>query len=464
MNLFKIAWRNLFRSKTRTFLTTFVVLFVVVLSILTTSQQYGMYDNMINNVIEFSGHIQVQDTNYINNKTINDVYSIDDEILKKLREEPNISDIVPRVESFALASYRDKTKGIAVMGIDPEKDAEISNLDKKIAKYKIKLDSSEYNPEVFEKLKPLNKKSFVSKEILRERLESTLGKDLFTEGLAEKILNKFSINSNFLESGDDGAVIGEALADYLEIGLGDTLVMISQGYHGATAANLFVVKGFIKLPLVQMERGVAFVDIKAAQDFYSVGNQMTSLVLKIDNNRKLDETNSVLNKILPYNLLAQTWEELQPETVQMIESDKAGGVFMKGIFFMIVGFIIFGTIMMMLSERRKEFGILIAVGLRRGKLAVILLYETLLISMLGSILGFFISFPIVGAMHKNPIPLQGQMAEMMEEYGFEPIIYFSNSGDIFYTQAIIIFIVSMIIFLFPLMSLGKLNIIKAIRE
>jgi ABC-type lipoprotein release transport system permease subunit len=419
---------------------------------------------MINNVIELSGHIQVQDTNYIDNKTINDVFAMNDSTLKKIEESPNITEIVPRVESFALASYKDKTKGVAVMGIDPEKDAQISNLDKKIARYKLNIDSIDYKPEIYEKLKLLNKKSYVSDEILKERLESNLGKKLYTEELANKILVKSKINSKYLEPGDNGVVIGESLGDYLKIGLGDTLVMISQGYHGSSAANLFVVRGFIKLPLVQLERGVVFIDINAAQDFYSIDNQMTSLLLKIDNNRKLDATNLIVNQKLPDNLQAQTWEELQPETVQMIESDKAGGVFMKGIFYMIVGFIIFGTIMMMLSERRKEFGILIAVGLKRGKLAIILLYETLLISMIGCVIGFFVSFPIVGFLHKNPISLQGQMAEMMEEYGFEPILFFSNSGDIFYTQAIVIFFVTITIFLFPLMSLGKLNIIKAIRE
>jgi ABC-type lipoprotein release transport system permease subunit len=307
-------------------------------------------------------------------------------------------------------------------------------------------------------------KVFVSAEVFDERLEAALGKSHYSRELAGFVINSSEIDSHYLERGEKGAVLGEALADYLEIGLGDTLVMISQGYRGATAAALFPVKGFIKMPLVQLERGIVFLDITATQYFFSADTLATSLLVKVDKNSNVNAVSRNLNKMLPAKLQSQTWEELQPEMVQMIESDKAGGVFMKGIFYMIVGFIIFGTIMMMLTERRKEFGVLIAVGLKRWTLAKILLIETLFISMIGTLLGFLLSYPIVNTLHNNPIPLQGQMAQVMEEYGFEPIIFFSNNSDIFYTQAIIIFIVSIVVFLFPLMRLRKLNVIQAIRD
>jgi len=462
MELFKIAWRNLWRSKTRTLLTTFVVFFVVILSTIMSSQQYGMYDNMIDNIIEFSGHLQIQDTNYVKNKTINDSYILPDQVLNEVKNTKHVVGVVPRIESFSLASWGDKTKGVIVVGIDPENEKNISNLDKKIARFAMNIDSSEYDTSIYNKLKLLNGKSYVSEDILKDRLKSNL-EDYYSEELAQKLVRKSSINSNYLENNDNGVVIGEALAKYLEINLGDTLVMISQGYHGVSAANLFPVKGFIKLPAKQLERQIVFMDIYQCQDFYSADNLITSLLIKIDKNNNINGVKHDLNSKIPGNLLSQTWEELQPEAVQMIESDKAGGVFMKGIFYMIVGFIIFGTIMMMLAERRREFGILIAIGLRRSKLSKILLIETLLISAIGTVAGFLLSIPIISIFHNNPIPLQGDMAAVMEDFGFEPIIFFSNNLDIFYTQALVIFIVSVIIFLFPLLSISKLNVINAIK-
>jgi len=464
MNLLKIAWRNLWRSRTRTVLTAFVVFFVVILSIVMSAQQYGMYDNMINNAVEFSGHIQIQDTNYAENKNINDLIELDESLLEQTASVKHVEGVVPRIESFSLASFGNKTKGVAVVGIQPEEEKSISKLDNKIARYNLETHNLELDTAVSNDLSTLNKQTFVSEEIFMERLESNIREDLFTEELAQKIISASKINSKYLENGDKGVVIGQALADYLEIELGDTLVMLSQGYHGATAAALYPVKGFIKLPLVQLERGIVFMDIHALQDFFSAPNMATSILVKVNKNSQVKNVTRNLNDMLPDDLVAKSWDELQPEMVQMIESDKAGGVFMKGIFYMIVGFIIFGTIMMMLSERKKEFGILIAVGLKRSILATILLIETLLISLLGTLIGFGLSYPIVNFLHKNPIPLQGQMAEVMEDYGFEPIIFFSNNADIFYTQALIIFIVTIVIFCFPLMSLRKLNVIKSIRE
>jgi ABC-type lipoprotein release transport system permease subunit len=464
MNLIKIAWRNLWRSKTRTVLTAFVVFFVVILSIAMSSQQYGMYDNMINNAVEFSGHIQIQDTNYVKNKTINDALYLTDSLLQQVETVKHVAVAVPRIESFSLASFGNKTKGVVVMGIDPDKEKSVSKLDKKIARYKFYRDSVDLDTIQYRKLETLDKTSFVSDKVFKERLESALEKDLYSEELADRLLKVAKINSSYLTNGEKGVLLGEALAEYLQISLGDTLVMISQGYHGASAAGLFIVKGFLKMPLVQLERGIVIMDIGYLQEFFSATDLATNILIKVDKNSQVKTVNKDLNEILQANLIAQTWEELQPEMVQMIESDKAGAIFMKAIFYMIVGFIIFGTIMMMLSERRKEFGILIAVGLKRWKLAVILLIETLLISALGTLLGFFLSYPIINTLHKNPIPLKGQMAQVMEDYGFEPIIFFSNNGDIFYTQALVIFIVSIVIFFFPLMSLRKLNVIKAIRE
>ena len=73
-----------------------------------------------------------------------------------------------------------------------------------------------------------------------------------------------------------------------------------------------------------------------------------------------------------------SWDELQPELVSMIEADKAGGVFMKAILYMIITFGIFGTILMMISERKRELGVMIAIGMQRHKLGIILFFETLI--------------------------------------------------------------------------------------
>ena len=74
-----------------------------------------------------------------------------------------------------------------------------------------------------------------------------------------------------------------------------------------------------------------------------------------------------------------TWDEMDPLTKNMIDADRSGAYITKGILYALVGFGIFGTVIMMMAERRKEMGIMVAIGMQKSKLSKILFYETTLI-------------------------------------------------------------------------------------
>jgi ABC-type lipoprotein release transport system permease subunit len=167
-------------------------------------------------------------------------------------------------------------------------------------------------------------------------------------------------------------------------------------------------------------------------------------------------------KILsPYSLMK--WDEMHPEVVQMIEADRAGGVVMKAILYILVGFGIFGTILMMLSERRREMGIMVAVGMQKSKLGVILFFETILIGLIGTTVGFAGSIPVITYFVKNPIVLTGELAETMIQMGIEPLMNFSWMPSVFYNQVITVFIITALIALFPIYRAGKLKVHMALR-
>ena len=461
--LFKLAWRNIWRNKARTFITAFVVLLIVLLAVVMSSQQYGMYDNMINNIIENTGHVQIHNTNYWESKTINNTFSYNKKLEDVLNKTKHVSFFTPRLESFALASSGEQTKGVAVIGINPEKEDVLSKLKRKIIHYKltddvfVKLEKDSISEESREELKVLNGMNFTS----FERIEANVKWLKIEDEEKEKILNLLKeycpFPGEYINENDQGVIIGGKMADNLNLKVGDTLVLIGQGYHGASAAGLFHIKGLIKLPSPELEKGVVFMPLKICPELYSADKLLTSMLIKLDKNRGVDAVVSDLNNHLPQEYHAMSWDKMQPEMMQMIESDKAGGVFMKGIFYMIIGFIIFGTIMMMMAERRREIGITIAIGMKKMKMAAIIFIETLLIGVLGVMIGVGISYPVIYFLNKNPIPLQGEMAEMMEDFGFEPVIFFSKNIDIFYTPALIILIILLGVYIFPLITIIKLN-------
>jgi lipoprotein-releasing system permease protein len=410
MNFFlKIAWRNIWRNKTRTLLTTCVIFITVVLSIIMTSEQYGIYDKMIDNVIGVTGHLQIQNKAFWENKSINDAVSTDTALIGKIQKLNGIAGLTAHMESFALASYRDMTKGVLVIGVVPSEEDGFSNIRKKLDK-------------------------------------------------------RTNAPDNYLKDNDEGVLLGEKLAGFLKVGVNDTLVLISQGYHGISAAGLFPVRGFIKLPSIELESSIIYMSLLTAQKFYGASDLGTSILLKIENKDNLNQLKDKIAGILPSEYCIKDWRELQVEIVQMIDSDKFSGYFMKGIFYMIITFLIFSTLVMMMYERRREFGIIHAMGLQKFRLSLVIFIELIIICFLGTILGMVFGYLVTVYLNQNPIPLQGEMAMMMEEYGFEPVIFFSKSWDIFYWQPVIVFSITILLFIFPLITIRNLNIIKAIRD
>ena len=404
----KIAWRNIWRNKTRTLLTLSVLFISVFLAIVMTSEEDGTFGKIIDNVIDMTGHVQVQNTEYWENKSINQGVILDSALLKNLRKAEHVSKVTTHLESFALASYRDMTKGVMVIGIVPSEEEEF-------AKFK------------------------------------------------QKYLKQKQAGNQYLRDDDDGVIIGEKLASYLKIGLNDTLVMISQGYHGASAAALFPVRGTIRLPSIELESRMVYMSRTAAQKFYGADDLVTAILIKADDNRNIKILRGNIAPLLPKGTCIKSWDELQPEIVEMINGKYAGGNFVKGIFYMILGFIIFSTMVMMLYERRREFGIMVAIGMQKNSLSMVVFLEVLMIAMLGTILGLAGGYALVSYLFIHPIPLTGEMAGTVEEYGFEPFIFFSKNPGIFYWQPVTVFCLTIVIYLFPYFSINRMKVIKAIR-
>ncbi|PTN09967.1 ABC transporter permease [Mangrovibacterium marinum] len=401
---FKLAWRNIWRNRRRTYITAASVFFGVLLSTFMTSMQEGTYSKMIDNVVSFySGYIQIHHTDYWENKTIDYCFTPDDTLLESLAKNPEIRLIVPRLESFALMAYANNTKGGALIGVDPQKEDEMSHLSQWV-----------------------------------------------TEG-------------SYLKPNDDGILLAVNLAKNLSVQVNDTVVLLSQGYHGATAAALFPVRGILKFPSPTMNNMGGYIDLKTAQNFFSVSNQLSSLVLMVNDYSEVNKQKHLLHNKLGNQYEIMTWDEMDPLTKNMIDADRSGAYITKGILYTLVGFGIFGTVIMMMAERRKEMGIMVAIGMQKGRLSTILFFEIVLLGFIGVLAGFAFSLPFISYFVYHPIPLTGESAKAYEEFGFEPAMYFSAQWFIFARQVLIIFILTLLVFCYPLIKTVRLKLTKALR-
>ncbi|MCD4834519.1 MAG: ABC transporter permease, partial [Bacteroidales bacterium] len=115
------------------------------------------------------------------------------------------------------------------------------------------------------------------------------------------------------------------------------------------------------------------------------------------------------------------------------------------------------------AERKRELGVMVAVGMQKFKLAIILFYETILIGFVGVITGFIGSVPVILFLVGNPVQLPEELAEAYLQFGFEPYMFFGTAPSVFVNQVITIFIITVIISLYPIFKVRNLKVTKALR-
>ncbi|MDH3321353.1 MAG: hypothetical protein OEM04_00095, partial [Flavobacteriaceae bacterium] len=127
--ILKIAWRNIWRNKRRTLITVASIMFALFFAIIMRGFQRGSYAKMKENAVEsYTGYIQIHKKGYWEDKQINNVFSLDKTIIDQLASDERVHVVIPRLESFALASSGVSTKGVAVMGISPEKEDKMTKI------------------------------------------------------------------------------------------------------------------------------------------------------------------------------------------------------------------------------------------------------------------------------------------------------------------------------------------------
>ncbi len=397
-----LAWRNIWRNKRRSAISIGSVLFAVLFAITADSFERGSYELMIRNMVKFStGYIQIQDVLYDDEPSIDNLMLYDGslhDIIDGFGER--ISYTVPRIQGFALAATDSKTRGVHVMGIDPESEERFNNLSENL-----------------------------------------------TEGF-------------FLTEDDNSVLLAEGLSEILGLGLGDTLVMIGQGFQGASASGMYPVKGIVRLSVPDMNNNTVYMPLAAAQWFYAADNRLSALIVMSENPRRTNKITRQLNEKLDSEWYAALpWQYLLEDLLRLMQLDRAGSQLIIYILYIVIGFGLFGTIVTMMLERIREFAMLMSLGMKRFQLAIVCQLEAIFMSFIGVIAGIMITFPFIYYFNRNPISLGGELAGMMDDYGFEAVLPTSIEPTIFMTQAITVFIIALLIGSYPAYKIYKLNLI-----
>ncbi len=361
----RLAWRNVWRNPRRTGLTVAATVFAVVLVVFAVAMAAGTHEKMIEDGVRVSsGHVQISGPGYLEKRSLEQFVRADPALLDRIDATKGVVGVAPRVVSFGLLSQGAATRGVAVTGVDPTREGLVSTLPERVREGR-----------------------FVAAGPNRE------------------------------------IVLASRLAKILRADVGDEVLLYSMAYSLETAYELFTVVGIMKLPEAEMDRSLALLSLATAQEFFAYEDRVSEIAVLADSADRVDELAQALSRVVEGQPAeVHTWQEAMPELEQLIVLDDAGMYVMLAILVIVVGFGILNTILMAVLERKKEFGVVLALGARPVSVFRIVYLESLLLAGLGLVVGLALALPLVLYFQANPIPLTGTASEAVELFGMEPLM------------------------------------------
>jgi ABC-type lipoprotein release transport system permease subunit len=403
----KMAWRNIWRNSRRSVLTILAIVFATMLLVFMLSFQFGSYDTMINTAVKIhTGHVQVQAEGYRDKMDIRLVVPNPGAVDDVIKDIPGIEAYTSRANAFSLVSSSDRTYGVLLTGIDPEREAKVSTLKKLVQR-------GEY----------------------------------------------------LAQEDTDMALVGELLARNLKVDIGDELVALGQGRDGSVAASVLKVKGIFSSGEDKFDRNSVQMPLGYFQDVFSMRGAVHEMVVL---GRSLEDVKKIKKELgagvrsidNDGNLVVLDWVELMPGIVQSIKLDLVSGLIMYVILIVVVAFSILNTFLMAIFERTREFGVLMAIGMTPGRLMKSLFLESATITLIGIILGIISGGMITWYYQVHGILISGA-SELLSQYGLPERMYPQLSVLSVSIGAGIVLIITILTAIYPVLKVRRLRPVEA---
>lgn len=361
--LIKIAWRNLWRNSRRSLIILTSIVIGIIVTVLNDSLGVGMMNQMLDNqIMSYSSHIKIHKKGFNNDKILKNYIPDPENIVETLNNNPKIKLFGKRITTLGLINSANNSAGIMLLGVEPDKERSLSYIKKYL----------------------------------------TRGK--FLTGASHEIL------------------IGQKMADKLEVDIGDKLVIIAADLHGATQTELFKVTGIYKSSSSEFDKMNVYVSLADAQRMLELKNGITEISMLLNKPEESGLIKKGLLKSLPDGYEVLTYQELLPLIMSYLEIyDQA-----IYIFYLITAFaVLFGiinTMLMSVFERIHEIGVIMSIGMKNSKIFLMFILEAFVLGFLGTLVGFILSFIIIIPLMSHGIDLS-IFSESLNAYGFGSVIY-----------------------------------------
>lgn len=403
---FRLAWRNIWRQKRRTWLTALAMIFSNVLLIFMISLQFGSYDMMINNTLRmFSGQIQVQRDGYQAGQKMRQSMEGIRELASSIRQQFPLASVAARANAFVLVSSEDRSFGTRIVGVEPANEPGVSTIP-----------------------------------------------GLLTDG-------------RYLKDADAAEiVIGSVMARNLNVKVGDELTFLGSGLDGSFAAGVVSVVGIFDSGSQDFDRSLAELPLGYFQDVFAMGNAGHVIAVSVADLKTVPAMLGPLRSIIGSQdeLVVLDWETLMPGLKQAIQADMASAWFMYAVLIILVAFSVLNTQLMSVLERTREFGVIMALGIKPRRLALLVLLETFLMALLGLVVGVLLGSLLSGYFAQTGFAYPG-MDELAAKFNMPPVVYPSLAPISVMLGPMVVFVFCLFAAVYPALKLFVLRPVEAMR-
>ncbi len=403
--LVQIAWRNIWRNKTRSFVVIGSIMIGLWASIFILAFAWGLYKNNIDESVSRQlSHIQIHHPEFTHQQESKFVIEHSDSILSLLQKDDRVQAAsAPTITKGMITSPTTAT-GVTVYGISPAAE------------------------------------------------EKQIG------------LNDNLIEGDYFESGKSNEIfIGEKLAKKLKIKLRSKVVVTFTDIESNMVSAAFRVGGIYRSRNLSLDEVNVYVQKQSLDNLLGLkSSESNELAILLKNESALDSFKSDVQLMVPHKKV-EDWMDLSPELELVIESFHLYTYIITGIILLALTFGIVNTMLMSVLERIRELGMLMAIGLNKKKIFTMIMLETLFLTLIGCPVGLlagWLSVLVLGSIGIN-IAI---FSEGLASYGFSSIIYPALDSQNYWTVAIMCLITALLSAIYPAFRALQLNPAESIRK
>lgn len=338
--IWQLARRNLARNRRRTLLTAMIISLSLAALVLTEGVIAAMADTLVRSATRlYGGDAQLHQRDYLAARDEQFSFGQVDALLAQLDRNDQVEAATPRALAFGMVSSSANNRAVQVMGVDPQREAQVSKLASVVVK----------------------------------------GNYLDAAGSETQLL------------------IGWRLAQLLEAELGDRIVLsVHNQRDETTEQQLFRVSGLFRFNARELDENAAFILLPRAQQMLGIGDQVHELAFNLTQASLAgDPTLPLFAELSNDDRLAEGWPQLMPQLNGMLQMTGYSTLIVGVILFVLAALGVINGLFMSIYERTWEFGVLLAIGTRRRVLFALILAEGLLLGIgaivIGLVLGIIIT-------------------------------------------------------------------------